>query len=109
MRYSDIRNNWPGPRHAGRPDSWDRRSAPAPARLQRPRRLPKLSKPERASQSPSGQAAAIGHFRLGVEIGIGRAGGVSPGGRRLTLLVGREAAIAGTAAEIAALDAVGKA
>jgi len=48
------------------------------------------------------------HLRLGIEIGICRAGGVTPGSRRLTLLKGREAAIAGTAAEIAALDAIGK-
>ena len=49
------------------------------------------------------------HFRLGIEIGIGSAGRIPPGGGRLTLLIGREAAIAGAAGEIAALDAVGKA
>src|SRR5205807_5765333 len=108
-RYRCIRNSCPCHRHAGKGGSWDRRSVPAPVPLPRRLRLPKSPKPECASESPSGLAAAIGlHFRPGVEIGIRSAACIAPGGGCLTLRQRRKTAIAGTGAEIAALDAVGK-
>src|ERR1700730_3828068 len=105
-RYSGIRNSWPAPTHAGRPDSPGRMFAPPRARLLTPLRSPKSPKLECALEPPSGLSAPIGlQFGVGAEIGIGVAPGVPPGGRRLALLVARETAVAAPGAEIAALDA----
>src|SRR3954469_4040996 len=105
-RYTGIRNNWPVPTHAGRPDSPGRMFAPPPAQLLTPLRSPKSSKRECALEPPSGLSAAIGlRSGVGAEIGIGVAISVPAGGRRLALLVARKAAIATVRAEIAALDA----
>src|SRR5882757_7744929 len=107
-RYSGIRNSWPVPTLAGRPDSPGRMFGPPPARLLTPLRSPKSPKLERALESPSGLAGTIGlQLGIGVEIGIGVAIGVPAGGRRLALLVARKTAIAAPGAEIAALDAEG--
>src|SRR3979411_2773470 len=87
-RYSGIRNSWPVPRHAGRPDNPGHMFAPPRARLLTPLQLPKSSKLECALEPPSGLSAAIGlRFGVGAEIGIRVAISVPAGGRRLALLV----------------------
>src|SRR5713101_1354630 len=96
--YSGIRNRWPVRRRAGRPDSPGHRFGPLPGRRLRSR-SPESPKPMRASVTPAGHAAAVGrHFRLGVEIlgveiGVFRAGGLSPRSTCLALLVACETAI----------------
>src|ERR1700694_3676629 len=105
-RYSGIRNSWPVPTLACRPDSPGRMFGPPPARLLTPLRSPKSPKLECALEPPSGLAGTIRlQLGIGVEIGIGVAIGVPAGGRRLALLVARETAVAAPGAEIAALDA----
>src|SRR5213592_168992 len=104
--YSGTRNNWPVPTHAGKPDSPERRFGPPLARPSRSSRPPKSPKPDCASVPPSGLAVVIRlQFRLGCEIGIFRAIGVSAGSAGLALLVAGKTAIAAACAEIAALDA----
>jgi hypothetical protein len=62
----------------------------------------------RASGPPSGLAAAIaGRFRLGIEVGIFGAPGVTSGGGGLALLIARKAAVTARPSDVAALDAIG--
>src|SRR5260370_10543978 len=95
-RYSGIRNSWPVPTHAGRPDSSDHTSEPAPARLPRPSQSPESRKPECASEPPSGLAGTT-RLPLGIggEIQIGLPKSVPARGRRLAPLVGLETAVHG--------------
>src|ERR1700737_610549 len=88
-RYSGIRNSWPVPTHAGRPDSSDHTSEPAPARLPRPSQSPESRKPECASEPPSGLAGTTRlQLVIGAEIGVGIAIGGPARGRPPTLFVG---------------------
>ena len=70
--------------------------------------LGQASQRRRASGSPSGLPAAIaGRFRLGIEVWICVAPGVTSSGGGLALLIARKAAVAARPADVAALEAIG--
>jgi hypothetical protein len=66
----------------------------------------KRNEPKCASEPSSGHLAMGQQFGFGVEIGIGRAGGVATGSGRQALLIARKAAVAQATAEVATPDAI---